>query len=142
DRYLFAPLSDIAFAVRWGWTDGAFAKERATLATMRRLELVTPQIETAVLRAFRSRCVNVGDRLGRSGAIDHTTLQSALESFWTAGLRLGDHLVACGLVAPEAVDAALAEQEREPFDMIAMVAKLGLLGEEDAERLRRSLETI
>jgi hypothetical protein len=140
ERYLFAPLSDIAFAVRWAWTPDAFVKERATLATMVRLGLLTAAVEMAVLRSLRSRCVCIGDRLVQAGAIDHTTLQAALETFWTGGLRLGDHLVACGAVEAVAVDAALAAQEREAFDVVAVVSRLGLLGEEEALRLRREME--
>lgn len=139
-RYVFAPLSDLAFAVRWAWVDDAFARQRETLALLRRLELLDAAGEAAIWRSFRRGYVNLGDRLVRAGALDHNSLQSALAGFWrTPGVRLGEHLVEQGLVDRSSVEAALAAQDEAAFDPLDRALALGLLGPGDAERVRAEL---
>lgn len=109
-RYLYAPLSDIAFAIRFAWDERAFSASRAVLAKTRQEGRISASDEAGLWRAIRARHVRLGDLLVRSGAISHDDLQSALVRGRELPARLGEQLVASGLVSAEARDAALALQ--------------------------------
>jgi adsorption protein B len=128
----FAPISDVAFAVRYGWDAPGMQRARSTVELLRKLGLLDGAAEAALWRSVRRDYVRLGDLLVRAGAIDHRGLQAALKAFWPAGGRLGDFLVERGLVAREAVDAALDRQRLEPVDVLGRAVDLGLLGAEQA----------
>jgi hypothetical protein len=109
-RYLYAPLSDIAFAIRFAWDDQAFAASRAVLARTRQEGRISASDEAGLWRAIRAKHVRLGDLLVRSGALSHDDLQTALTRGRDLPGRLGEQLVASGLVSAEARDAALALQ--------------------------------
>jgi len=114
-RYLYAPLSDIAFAVRFAWDDQAFAASRAVLARTRQEGRISASEEAGLWRAIRAKHVRLGDLLVRAGALSHDDLQAALTRGRDLPGRLGEQLVASGLVSAEARDAALALQVSEAW---------------------------
>ena len=133
-RYLYAPLSDVAFAVRYGWTEGGLAKDRNTVALLRKFALLDPAGEAKLWRSFRKQYVRLGDLLVRSGAIEHRTLTGALPEFWDSNERLGEFLVRKGLVERAAVEARLKEQKIEPLDVLRRAVQLGLISGEAMEK--------
>jgi adsorption protein B len=131
----YAPLSDVAFAVRYGWEPPGFERARSTAALLKKLAMLDASGEAALWRSVRRDYARLGDLLVRAGAIDHRTLETALEGFWAADAPLGAYLVARGVVSPEAVTAALEDQKLEPIDVLGRAVDLGLMGAEDAARL-------
>jgi adsorption protein B len=109
-RYLYAPLSDVAFAVRFAWDAEALAAPRAALARVRGQGRISASDEAALWRSVRAPYVRLGDLLVRSGALSHDDLQSALARGRGMGDRLGDQLIASGLISATQRDAALVQQ--------------------------------
>ena len=109
-RYLYAPLSDIAFAIRFAWEQNPFAQGRAALAKVRGQGRISASDEAALWRDIRSGYVRLGDLLVRGGAISHNDLQAALARGKGMSQRLGEQLVAGGLISGEQRDAALVLQ--------------------------------
>ena len=88
------------------------------------------------MREVRRSHVNLGDLLVRAGAIDHKTLQAALEKHWDDPRPLGELLVARKVIDAGALSHALAAQAGPPMDILGLAVELGLLGETDAARVR------
>jgi len=109
-RYLYAPLSDVAFAIRFAWAEAPFAKGRALIARAREQGRISASDEASAWRAIRAPYVRLGDLLVRAGAISHDGLQAVLAE---GGDRLGERLVASGRITPGQRDAALAVQLSE-----------------------------
>ena len=130
--YLFAPRSDIAFALRYAWRDEALDRERGTIETLGRLKLVDEEGLARLARELRRPTVLLGDLLVRAGAVDHRTLAVALDHFWGQEARLGEFLVAQKLVDQAAVERALAAQSTQPLDVLGIAVSVGLLGEREA----------
>ena len=93
--FRFAPLSDVAFAIR-----------RATDAQA--TGLTAPGINAS--RDDRRDYARLGDILVRQGAISHATLQTGLARHWSSKGRLGEHLLRDHLITREALDHALVAQ--------------------------------
>jgi len=134
--YVFAPRSDVAFAVRYAWGAAPLAHERRTVATLRSLGLVDEPGLTRLMREVRRSHVGLGDLLVRAGAIDHKTLEAALEKHWDDPRLLGELLVARRVIDTTALDHALAAQAGPPMDILGLAVELGLLGETEAARVR------
>jgi adsorption protein B len=111
-RYLYAPLSDVAFAIRFAWREAPFAAGRALIARAREQGRISASDEAAAWRAIRAPYARLGDLLVRAGAISHETLQAALAE---SGERMGDRLVASGRITAEQRDGALARQVSEDW---------------------------
>jgi len=135
-RWVYAPLSDLAFAVRWGWNREPWAASRAQTAIMVRLGMIDEAGAERLWRTVRSGYVRLGDMLVRTGAIGHCKLQQALEGYWSQPDRLGDYLVGQGLVTAEQVRVALAMQGGPPVDMIALAERLSLIDAAQAAKAR------
>ncbi len=132
----FAPLSDVAFAVRWAWDRSGLQPAIDTVGRLRHAGLIDEAGEARLWRAIRSRHVRLGDLLVRAGAIDHETLIRALAARQTTPSRLGEYLAGQGLISAPALAAALERQaERAPRPLETAIA-LGLISEDDATALR------
>lgn len=135
-RWAYAPLSDLAFAVRWGWNPGPWASSRAQTDVMLALRMIDQAGSERLWRQVRSGYVRLGDMLVRTGAVSHRKLQAALEGYWSQPLKLGEYLAARGLVTAEQVRAALALQGGPPADMVALAVRLSLIDETQGSRAR------
>jgi len=109
-RYLFAPLSDTAFAIRFAWRDDPFITIRRQLAELRAVGRMEASEEAVLWRSVRAGYLRLGDLLVRDGAVNHIDLQTALTTSRSTGHLLGRTLVASGLVTQLRVDAALKAQ--------------------------------
>lgn len=109
-RFLFAPLSDIAFALRFAWSEDPFTGIRKDLERMRAAGGIDASHEAQLWRSVRAGYVRMGDLLVRNGTISHADLQTALASARTTGARLGEALVAAGLADSDAIEAVLRTQ--------------------------------
>ena len=134
--YRFAPLSDIAFAVRWAWSQTGLQPALSNVALLRRLGLIDEAGEGRLWRAIRAGHCRLGDILVRAGAIDHESLQKALASRNGTPSLLGDYLAGQGLITPAALAAALARQAEGAPRVLETALSLGLITEGDADRLR------
>lgn len=105
-QILYAPISDIAVAIRHAW--GPQVDYPASLAEAGASD---PIDLSARRRAYRRSYVRLGDILVRQGAIDHRSLQAALKTHWSSSQSLGAHLVASGLITQQALDEAIATQQ-------------------------------
>lgn len=95
--FRFAPLSDVAFAIR-----------RAADAQAQGLA----PVETTASRDDRRDYARLGDILVRQGALTHAALQAGLVRHWSTRGRLGEHLLRDQLITREALGHALALQHR------------------------------
>jgi len=134
--YVYAPRSDVAFAVHYAWGVTPLVHERRTVATLRSLGLVDEAGLTRLMREMRRKHVNLGDLLVRAGAIDHKTLETALEKHWDDPRPLGEFLVTRKVIDAAALEHALAAQVGQPMDILGLAVELGLLGEMDAAKVR------
>lgn len=135
-RWFYTPLSDLAFAVRWGWSPQSWAASRAQTAALLRLGMIDAAGSERLWRTVRSGYTRLGDMLVRTGAIGHRRLQHALEGYWGQSLRLGEYLVAEGLVTAEQLRMALSRQGGPPVDMIALAERLSLIDATQAAKAR------
>ncbi|MBX3479026.1 MAG: glycosyl transferase family protein [Caulobacter sp.] len=133
-RYLYAPLSDLAFAVRFGWDEQAFAVGRADLARIRAQGRISASDEAALWRSIRARYVRLGDLLVRAGAISHDSLQTALARGRGLPGRLGDQLVSAGLITAEQRDGALALQVSADWVGARLAAEVARAAEAEPAR--------
>ena len=134
--YVFAPRSDIAYAIRYAWAAAPLAHDRRTIATLRSLNLVDEAGLARLMREMRRGHVWLGDLLVRAGAIDHKALEQALEKHWDDPRPLGELLISRRLIDAAALNQALAVQATPPIDLLGLAVELGLLGETDAARVR------
>ena len=134
--YRFAPLSDVAFAVRWAWSPAGLQPAVASVALLRRLGLIDEAGEGQLWRVIRAGHHRLGDLLVRAGAIDHETL------YWARAARnggpslLGDYLAGQGLITPADLALALAKQANGAPPVLDAALALGLIAEGDAERVK------
>ena len=110
-RVLFAPLSDVAFALRFAWSQDPFTQVRSRLSQMRRNGDIDASREALLWRSVRAGYVRLGDLLVREGVISHADLQTALSAARRNGRHLGETLVSMNLATSAAVDAALQRQK-------------------------------
>ena len=110
-RFLFAPLSDIAFAIRFAWDRDAFADVRAQTAQLRASGVMDASQEAMLWRTVRAGYARLGDLLVREGALSHADLQSALAASRASGRPLAETLIDMGLAPRERVEAALKTQK-------------------------------
>jgi adsorption protein B len=130
----YAPLADIAFAVRWAWTPEGLSGPRATMALLRRLNLIDAGGEARLWAAMRAKHVRLGDLLVRSGAVDHKTLQKALAAIEAAPTRLGEHLMAQRQIDTAILQAALARQGTP--QVLDTAIELGMIDEAEVEAVK------
>ena len=109
-RFLFAPLSDIAFAIRFAWADDPFTAVRARLAEMRARGAIDASREATLWRSVRAGYARLGDILVRNGHLTHADLQSARTVARAEGQSLGQTVVRLGLTSAPNVQAALRQQ--------------------------------
>jgi adsorption protein B len=131
----YAPLADVAFAVRWAWAPAGLEAPAATVALMRRLELINDADETRLWRAIRSHHTRLGDLLVRAGAIDHEVLQKALAAGQWTPSRLGEYLTGQGLITATDLQAALALQAQATPKVLDTALSLGLIGEAQVQTI-------
>ncbi len=124
-RWAFAPLSDIAFAVRWAWRPDALSEARKAVASMAARGQLDASGQARLWRALRAPAVRLGDLLVRAGALDHCALQKALAA--QDAQPLGERLVAQGLTQRPALETALAVQGQGPGNVFAAAQALGVL---------------
>lgn len=110
-RVLFAPLSDVAFALRFAWHNDPFVEVRRRLNRMRLNGDIDASREALLWRSVRAGYVRLGDLLVRDGAVSHTDLQAGLDVARRGGRTLGETLISTGVVSPAAVDSALRRQK-------------------------------
>jgi len=123
-RFLYAPLSDIAFAVRFAWAPDPFAEVRSDLARMRANRAMDASQEALLWRSVRAGYVRLGDILVRRGDLTHTDLQLGLASARHAKIPLGQALVLSGFASQAQVDAALEAQSSADWVNQSLAASL------------------
>jgi len=138
-RWLYAPLSDVAFALRFACRDGRFSRQRAEVGAMRAAGMIDGAAEARLWRAVRRQYARIGDLLVRMGAIEHRALQTALDEHIRTPSRLGDQLVAAGLVTPAQVQEALRRQHVEEIDMVQLARALDLIDDGQVRLMRRAV---
>ncbi|NEX91273.1 glycosyl transferase family protein [Caulobacter sp. 17J65-9] len=128
-RVVYAPLSDIAFGVRYAWTPGALARERRQVERLVECGLLDAVGAAQLWRSIRSGYRSLGDVLIQEEAIDHRTLHAALSDYWrtNAAGRLDQYLVRTGVVSQAQVDAAVRRQTIEPLDVVRRALDLKLI---------------
>lgn len=127
-RFLFAPLSDVAFAIRFAWGEDVFSAVRDRIARARAEGLIDASQEARLWRSVRAGYVRLGDILVRQGLLNHADLRTALTASRNAGRPLGATLVSLGMVDQAGVDAALRSQrsaawinDKLPADLRALL---------------------
>ncbi|MBN8529731.1 MAG: glycosyl transferase family protein [Caulobacterales bacterium] len=123
-RFLFAPLSDIAFAIRFAWSPEPFADVRRQVARLRASGGMDASQEAMLWRSVRAGYARLGDLLVRQGVLGHADLQSALAAARANGKSLGEALIASQSVGRDQVEAALAEQKNAQWVNDALLAAL------------------
>lgn len=129
-RVLFAPLSDVAFALRFAWSEDPFASVREQIAQMRRNGDMDASREALLWRSVRAGYVRLGDILVREGAVSHADLQTALDAAHLNQRPLGETLISMELASPETIEAALRRQKNASWVNDALA---GVLAEARAE---------
>lgn len=109
-RVLFAPLSDVAFALRFAWHDDPFVQVRRRLNQMRLNGAIDASREALMWRSVRAGYVRLGDLLVRGGAVSHADLQTALQAAHRNGRPLGETLVSLNMATHAAIDETLRRQ--------------------------------
>ncbi len=109
-RFLFAPLSDIAFAIRFAWNPDPFTEVRARLVEMRAAGAIDASGEAMLWRSVRAGYARLGDILIRNGKLSHAQLQTALAASRADGRSLGETLIRLGLVPADDIETALKDQ--------------------------------
>lgn len=109
-RFLFAPLSDIAFAIRFAWGEDPFLPVRAQLAAMRASGTLDASREAMLWRSVRAGYARLGDILVRQGRITHADLSAALSARRADDASLGATLIRLGLVSSADIEHALKQQ--------------------------------
>ena len=109
-RFLFAPLSDIAFAIRFAWGEDPFVPVRARLAAMRASGTFDASREAMLWRSVRAGYARLGDILVRQGRITHADLSAALSARRADDASLGATLIRLGLVSSADIEQALKQQ--------------------------------
>lgn len=109
-RFLFAPLSDIAFAIRFAWSEDPFNAVRAQLAQLRAAGHLDASREAMLWRSVRAGYARLGDILIRQGRITHADLQTALAASRADGRSLGETLTRLNMVSATDIEAALKDQ--------------------------------
>ena len=104
----FAPLSDVAFGVRFAYGYGPLAAAREQVHRLLQKHQVGSEYEARLWGKLRCRYVRIGDLLVRSGVVTHAAVQRAL---WVAGERpLGEQLIAQKSLSYAQLSAALSLQ--------------------------------
>ena len=109
-RFLFAPLSDIAFAIRFAWNEDPFAAVRGQLARLRAAGHLDASREAMLWRSVRAGYARLGDILIRQGRITHADLQAALAASRADGRSLGETLTRLRMVSATDIETALKDQ--------------------------------
>lgn len=109
-RFLFAPISDIAFAVRFAWGEDPFTGVRAQLAAMRASGALDASQEAMLWRSVRAGYARLGDILVRQGRITHADLTTALSAMRAHGGSLGETLIRLKMATPADIELALKLQ--------------------------------
>lgn len=109
-RFVFAPLSDIAFAIRFAWNEDPFSAVRARLSEMRASGAIDASREAMLWRSVRAGYARLGDILIRNGQLTHADLQTALAASRADRSSLGESLVRLGLVSTADIETALRDQ--------------------------------
>ncbi|MBU2166699.1 MAG: glycosyl transferase family protein [Alphaproteobacteria bacterium] len=109
-RFMFAPISDIAFAIRFAWEPDPFTEVRAQLAQMRQAGTLDASREAMLWRSVRAGYARLGDILVRTGRISHADLQNALATSRAEGCSLGETLIRMNMVTTAEIDTALKDQ--------------------------------
>ena len=109
-RFLFAPLSDIAFAIRFAWNEDPFTAVRARLGEMRAAGAIDASREAMLWRSVRAGYARLGDILVRNGQLTHADLQTALTTARGDGRSLGQTLIRLGMASAVDIEAAIKDQ--------------------------------
>lgn len=109
-RFLFAPLSDIAFAIRFAWGEDPFPGVREQLTRMRAAGQLDASREAMLWRSVRAGYARLGDILIRRGRITHADLQTALAASRADGRSLGETLLRLNMVSAADIESALKDQ--------------------------------
>jgi adsorption protein B len=125
-RYLYAPLGDVAFAARFAWEPAGTAQARAAVDDLVARGLIDAAGAIRLWRGVRQRYARLGDLLVRSGALEHRALVGAIAG-QPSDQRLGEHLVARGLIGQEALGRCLAMQSVGPEVVRARAVDLALI---------------
>jgi len=109
-RFLFAPLSDVAFAIRFAWGEDPFTAVRGRLADMRAAGALDASREARLWRSVRAGYARLGDLLVRQGSITHADLSLALSAMRSNSASLGDTLIGLKLATRADIEQALKQQ--------------------------------
>jgi adsorption protein B len=123
-RFLYAPLSDIAFAIRFAWGERSFDAVHGQLSQLRRRGRMDASQEAMLWRSVRAGYARLGDLLVRAGSVSHADLHVAMARTRRTGEMLGEALVAGGLATLAQVDAALRAQRGAAWINDALAAAL------------------
>lgn len=111
-RYAFAPLSEVAFGIRYGRRDDAeLEATRVCIERWLASGRLDPAAARALWREVQRRYVRLGDRLSRAGLVDQTGLDLALQRSWKRREPLADSLRTLRIVPPSTLREQLARQD-------------------------------
>lgn len=134
-RMMFAPLSDIAFGVRFAWSGDRFDDAARATGAARLAGMIDAADETELWRSARRGYARLGDILVRQGLISHEALSAALPVARETGQLLGEVLVSQGQLTPTALAAALAMQPDVAAIQTELLSSLRALQARQAQSL-------
>lgn len=105
----FAPLSDVAFGVRYAYAGEAFVSVARHLDSLVGEGRITLDNQAALWRAIRRDYVRLGDLLVRMAAV---TPQALRDAVWNSRNPLGDELLSRGMISHAQLSAALRLQRQ------------------------------
>jgi adsorption protein B len=126
--FRFAPLSDIAFGIRFGYDDTTLSNEAQAVANLRMQGRITKDQEKLLWRAVRKEYVRLGDIVARLRSVKHRTIVKAVNQ--TNRRRLGTRLRKMGILTGRQLTTALNSQLSPPIDVFGIGRRTGIIGPE------------
>lgn len=123
--FRFAPLSDIAFAIRFGFDDTTLSNEKQAVANLRMQGRITKDQEKLLWRAVRKEYARVGDILARQRPLKHRAIVKAVNQ--NNRRRLGTRLRKMGVVTGRQLTTALNSQLSLPIDVFGIGRRTGII---------------
>jgi adsorption protein B len=130
-KLAFAPLSDVAFGIRFGWNRAELDSDLRADRVLTQMTMLAGEESANVWKHIRRQWTRAGDLLVRRGALSHDQLMAALDRIYTTGERLGDYLRLNRIVRPVDIAALDAAQPKTPFGFVHVATRLGYLKDAD-----------
>jgi adsorption protein B len=130
-KLAFAPLSDLAFAIRFGWKRDELDADLRADRVLMQMTMLAAEESAKVWKHIRRQWTRSGDLLVRRGALSHTELMAALDHQVKSGEPLGEYLRKNRIVRPVDLAALDAAQPKTPFGFVHVATRLGYLKDAD-----------